>query len=202
MGIAWLLSNYMGIAWLLSNYMGIAWLLGNYMGIAWLLSNYMGELTSDHIFFDDFSLPNVEIGVNSARYSAVGVGVSTVPTLGEMVLYETRVNLTVDPPCGSITRVLLSNYIGRGCVQHEDACQMHSKYIVPLFPAFSSLITSTRTYQLKRTARETWRLARTATNSASTPGSSSYLLGLGLTVRYSAVGVGVNSAVQCGWGWG
>jgi len=26
------------------------------------------------------------------------------------------------------------------------------------------------------------------------------LLGLGLTVRYSAVGVGVNSALQCGWG--
>jgi len=26
------------------------------------------------------------------------------------------------------------------------------------------------------------------------------LLGLGLTVPYSAVGVGVNSAVQCGWG--
>jgi len=28
------------------------------------------------------------------------------------------------------------------------------------------------------------------------------LLGLGLTVRSSAVGVGVNSALQCGWGWG
>jgi len=27
-------------------------------------------------------------------------------------------------------------------------------------------------------------------------------LGLGLTVHYSAVGVGVNSALQCGWGWG
>jgi len=26
-------------------------------------------------------------------------------------------------------------------------------------------------------------------------------LGLGSTVRYSAVGVGVNSALQCGWGW-
>jgi len=27
-------------------------------------------------------------------------------------------------------------------------------------------------------------------------------VGLGLTVRYSAVGVGVDSALQCGWGWG
>ena len=27
-------------------------------------------------------------------------------------------------------------------------------------------------------------------------------LGLGLTVRYVAVGVGVNSAIRCGWGWG
>jgi hypothetical protein len=25
--------------------------------------------------------------------------------------------------------------------------------------------------------------------------------GLGLTVRYSAVGLGVNSALQCGWGY-
>jgi len=27
-------------------------------------------------------------------------------------------------------------------------------------------------------------------------------LGLGLTVRYGAVGVGVNSALRCCWGWG
>jgi hypothetical protein len=32
--------------------------------------------------------------------------------------------------------------------------------------------------------------------------SSPVRLGLGLTVRYSAVGVGVHSALQCCWGWG
>jgi len=32
-----------------------------------------------------------------------------------------------------------------------------------------------------------------------TPGAA---VGLGFTVRYSAVWVGVNTALQCGWGWG